>query len=100
MTTYFVTRHVGALQWAKQNQLHFDVHLVHLFDLDVLQARDTIIGTLPMNLVYSLNEKGIRYIHLSLEIPSHLRGVELSLDQLNDCKANLQVFVVHKIEFK
>lgn len=97
MTTYFVTRHSGALQWAHQKQLSFDVHLEHLIDLHLLHENDVVIGTLPINLVCALNEKGIRYIHLSLEIPVQLRGTELSADQLNECHASLQEFVVHKL---
>ena len=97
MTIYFVTRHVGALQWAKLNALHFDVHLEHLIDFDQLNQNDVIIGTLPINMVYMLNIKGIRYIHLSLEIPPHLRGIELTADQLTECKASLEAFSVKKI---
>ncbi|MCH7306325.1 CRISPR-associated protein Csx16 [Acinetobacter sp. NIPH 1869] len=96
MTIYFITRHPGALQWAKQNQLHFDVHLEHLLDLEQLHAGDTIIGTLPINIVEILNSKGIRYIHLSLKIPPHLRGIELDAKQLIACQATLEEFFVQK----
>ena len=99
MTVYFVTRHPGALQWAKQNHLEFDIHLEHLTDLNSLHAQDIVIGTLPINMVYQLNCKDIRYIHLSLEIPPQLRGVELDTQQLNACKAILEEFVVQKREF-
>ncbi|OJU57000.1 MAG: putative CRISPR-associated protein [Acinetobacter sp. 39-4] len=94
MTIYFVTRHIGALQWATQQHLNFDIHLSHLDSLDHLDAQDTIIGTLPINFVYKLNKKGIRYIHLSLEIPQTLRGVELNAEQLNACQAVFEEFVV------
>lgn len=96
MTTYFVTRHSGALYWAKLKKLHFDVHLSHLNNLDQLQAHDVIIGTLPINIVYKLNCLAIRYIHLSLEIPAELRGLELTAEQLETCKAELEEFVVQK----
>lgn len=94
MTTYFITRHTGALDWAKANGIAFDVHLTHLSDFDQLHADDVIIGTLPINIVYELNQLGVRYVHLSLQIPSHLRGVELSADELNLCQATLQEFLV------
>ena len=96
MTTYFITRHTGALDWASANGVHFDVHLEHLLSFDELKAGDTIIGTLPINMVYQINQLGIHYQHLSLEIPSHLRGVELTAQQLNECKADLQSFIVQK----
>ena len=96
MSIYFITRHIGALQWANQNHLNFDIHLPHLSDLEQLDIHDIVIGTLPINIVYALNQKGIRYIHLSLEIPPHLRGVELNVEQLNECKATLEEFSVIK----
>lgn len=99
MTIYFVTRHLGALAWAEQNHLHFDVHLEHLLDLQQLNANDVIIGTLPINMVFQLNQKGVRYIHLSLDIPPQLRGVELNVEQLHACKAALEEFVVQKKVF-
>lgn len=97
MTTYFITRHSGALAWAKQQHLSFDVHLEHLLDLNLLQAGDIIIGTLPINLVYALNKKQVRYIHLSLNIPPQLRGIELTIDQLNTCQATLEEFFVQQV---
>lgn len=97
MTTYFITRHTGALQWAIANQIAFDVHLTHLSSLTNLKDKDVIIGTLPINMVYQLNQKGVRYIHLSLEIPPHLRGIELDVHQLATCQATLEEFVVHKV---
>ena len=98
MTTYFVTRHLGALEWARQNNTPFDVHLIHLASLGELQVGDVVIGTLPINLVCLLNEMAVRYIHLSLDIPAHLRGIELSAQQLDaECHASLQEFIVHKV---
>lgn len=96
MTIYFITRHPGALLWAEKNQLHFDVHLDHLSSLSEVNKGDTVVGTLPINMVYGLNQKGVSYIHLSLEIPPALRGVELTAEQLNSCKATLERFEVHK----
>lgn len=99
MTTYFITRHPGALQWAKQNNLHYDVHSEHLLSLSQLQAGDTVVGTLPINMVYELNKKQVGYVHLSLEIPVSLRGVELTVKQLNECNATLEKFEVMKVHF-
>lgn len=96
MTTYFVTRHAGALKWAKLKKLQFDVHLLHLSNFDQLQANDIIIGTLPINIVYELNRRAVRYVHLSLDIPAELRGAELTAEQLDMCKAQLEEFTVQK----
>lgn len=94
MTTYFVTRHQGAIDWAKASNVQFDVHLTHLGDDIVLKSGDTVIGTLPINIVYDINQLGVRYLHLSLDMPAHLRGLELNAEQLLVCNASLQEFVV------
>lgn len=97
MTAYFITRHTGALSWAEANQVQYDEHLLHLHDLSFLKSGDVIIGTLPINIVYQINQMGVRYIHLSLEIPPKLRGIELNVEQLNECKATLEAFEVIKL---
>lgn len=98
MTIYFVTRHDGALQWAAANDVQFDVHLPHLHDMQCFNAGDVVIGTLPINMVYLLNQHGVRYIHLSLDIPPQLRGVELNVTQLKSCNATLEEFHISKVE--
>lgn len=97
MATYFITRHIGALDWAGANGVHFDVYLPHLLDFDELRSGDVIIGTLPINIISQINELGVRYIHLSLAIPPHLRGVELTAEQLDECQATLEEFCVKKM---
>lgn len=97
MTTYFITRHTGALQWAVAHNISFDVHLTHLDNLDALTQGDIVIGTLPIHMVHQINQLGVRYWHLSIEIPPSLRGAELNAEQLNDCHATLEEFVVQKI---
>lgn len=97
MTTYFVTRHQGAIDWAKASNVQFDVHLTHLGDDIVLKSGDTVIGTLPINIVYDINQLGVRYLHLSLDMPAHLRGLELNAEQLLACNASLQEFVVKSV---
>lgn len=97
MTTYFITRHIGALDWAKVKDVHFDVHLTHLLNFDELKSGDVIIGTLPVNIISQINELGVRYVHLSLDIPPQLRGVELTAEQLDECQASLEEFHVKKL---
>jgi CRISPR-associated protein Csx16 len=36
MTVYFITRHKGALEWAKEEHVHYDVHFTHLANFDEL----------------------------------------------------------------
>jgi len=99
MTVYFITRHLGAAAWAVQNHVHFDLHLTHLNDIETLRQNDMVIGTLPMNIVAILNRKGVRYIHLSLQIPAELRGMELTAQQLDACQAALEEFEVKQKPF-
>lgn len=96
MTIYFVSRHAGSLQWAKQKELDFDVHLTHLSSLENLQSGDQVIGTLPINLVFELNKRGVAYTHLSLIVPLEWRGSELSVEQLLLCDITLEKFSVYK----
>lgn len=77
--------------------MDFDVYLTHLNDDMPLKAGDVIIGTLPINIIAQINAMGVRYIHLSLTIPPHLRGVELNVDELNECQATLEEFLVKKL---
>ena len=97
MTVYFITRHPGALQWAAAQGINFDIHLEHLHPIQQVQAGDVVIGTLPINMVYQLNQRQVRYIHLSLQIPPQLRGIELNVAQLQQCQATLEEFHVTKI---
>lgn len=94
MTIYLITRHPGAIAWAKAAGVDYDLHTEHLLDLDSFVAGDVVIGTLPINMVYELNCRDVRYKHLSLNIPPHLRGHELSVEQLEECGARLEEYYV------
>ena len=84
MTTLFVSRHAGALQWAQHQGIHVDQQLQHL-QTQTIEKGDTVIGTLPINLVAEVNQRGGRYLHLSLDVPQALRGQELSADDMQAC---------------
>lgn len=94
MAIYFITRHLGAIQWADANHIDYDEHLTHLDNMSRLKAGDVVIGTLPINIVYELNQLGVRYKHLSLNIPPHLRGVELDVEALKACNAHIKEYAV------
>lgn len=96
MTVYLITRHAGAIDWIKANKVQFDVHLEHLASIDGLMSGDVVIGNLPVNIIANINALGVRYVHLSLDVPARLRGAELTVDQLNDCHVTLQTYHVQK----
>lgn len=93
MTTWFISRHPGAVEWARRRGLAVDQYGAHL-DPAQIQPGDTVIGSLPVNLAAAVCERGARYLHLSLELPAALRGQELSADQLEDLGAEVQEYRV------
>lgn len=96
MTTYFVSRHSGAVQWAQQQNLIVDQLVSHL-DTTIIQSGDTVIGSLPVNLAAQVCAIGAHYLHLTLEVPVELRGCELSADQLEQLGARLQAFDITEV---
>ncbi len=93
MTTYFVSRHEGAVRWAQQQGLSVDSVVPHL-DPAVVHAGDTVIGTLPVHLAAQVCHAGARYVHLRLDVPAELRGRELDAAGLDRHHASLQQFDV------
>lgn len=93
MTTWFVTRHPGAVAWAQRRGLAVDRQLAHLAPEQIAPG-DTVIGTLPVNLVARVCARGGRYLHLSLDLPAEARGRELTADELERYGARLEAYVV------
>ena len=92
MTTWFVTRHPGAVAWAQRRGLAVDRQLAHLAPEQIAPG-DTVIGTLPVNLVARVCARGGRYLHLSLDLPAEARGRELTADELERYGARLEAYV-------
>ena len=91
MPTWFVSRHPGAIEWAAGQGLQVDRHASHL-DIAQVQPGDTVIGTLPVHLAARVCRQGARYVNLSLDLPAHWRGRELSADDMRQCNARLEGF--------
>jgi CRISPR-associated protein Csx16 len=91
---YLITRHPGALHWLRKQ---FDApvtHLTHMENLNIFHVGDCVVGNLPVDKVAQLNRRGVRYLHLCIELPEHLRGKELSAEQLYALNASLGEFFV------
>ncbi|MCQ3925411.1 MAG: CRISPR-associated protein Csx16 [Rhodocyclaceae bacterium] len=88
-TTWLITRHPGAVEWMRRCGIRSDVHIPHL-DIAKVSRGDTVIGTLPVQLIAKICEREARYLHLSLNIPAEWRGKELSADELEKCAATLE----------
>ena len=97
MTVYLVSRHQGAIDWIDHMGYGYDEHLTHLQDYTALSAGDTVVGSLPINIVADLNALGVTYQHLSLYIPENLRGVELSAEQLSTLNAEIETYQVKRL---
>lgn len=95
MTTYFVSRHPGARQWAGRRGIAVDKVLAHLDPAQVASG-DTVIGTLPVNLAAEVCVRGARYLNLSLDLPADARGRELTADELESNGARLEPFLVER----
>ena len=97
MTTWFVSRHQGAIAWARQQ----GIEAVFVDHLDPHQVRpgDTVVGTLPVPLVAEINAKGARYFHLSINLPQELRGRELSAEELRSLGAKLEEYSAARRSF-
>lgn len=96
MTTWFVTRHPGALDWAKAAGVGFDEHVMHL-DPTIIAPGDVVIGSLPVHLAAEVCARGARYLNLSLDLPAVLRGRELDAETLSGINARLEEYDVRRI---
>ncbi len=95
MTTYLITRHAGARQWAEEEGIAVDELIDHL-EIDVIRPGDIVIGTLPVNLAAEVCARGGRYLHLSLELPYDWRGRELTADDMRRFGARVEAFRIEK----
>jgi len=96
MTTFFVSRHPGAREWAALQGLRVDRLIAHL-DPEQVQPGDTVMGTLPVHLAAAVCAQGGRYLNLSLDLPADWRGRELSADELRQCNARLEGFDIRAL---
>lgn len=95
MKTWLITRHSGAIEWFKHTGQHFDHHQAHI-TMDNIRPNDRVYGSLPIHLVEEICSRGAEYWHLSLDLPAHLRGQELTAEQLNQINARIERFIVNK----
>ncbi len=93
MTTWFVTRHPGALDWAKKSGLQIDIVVAHL-DPKEIQEGDAVIGILPVHLAAQVCERKARYFCLTVDIPIEARGKELTAEDMRRYNARLECYLV------
>ncbi|APW46307.1 CRISPR-associated protein Csx16 [Rhodoferax antarcticus] len=93
MTTWFISRHPGAIDWGNRQNLLIDRFEPHL-DLVLIQGGDIVIGSLPVDLAAQVCARDAAYWHLSLALPFELRGVELNADDLERLGAKIEPFEI------
>lgn len=93
MTTWFVSRHPGAIAWMKRQPIAVDRWVTHM-DTDEVEEGDTVIGVLPLHAAAKICEKGAIFMALSIELAEQQRGRELTLQELEDIHCSLRRFVV------
>lgn len=75
-----------------------DRQAAHLdLDLAQVQAGDWVLGSLPVNMAAAVRARGAQYLHLSLALPAHARGRELTDDELDAYGAHLQAYAVQAV---
>ena len=96
MVVYLITRHPGSLDWLKNRFGEPVVYREHLDHIQQIKQGDTVVGTLPVNLIAEVCNRGARYWHLEISIPQSLRGKELTVQQLHELGAELVEYVAYR----
>lgn len=95
MTTLFITRHPGAVTWARAQGIEAEMR-GHL-DPATVAAGDVVMGTLPVHLAAAVCARGARYLHLELDLPPEARGRDLTAAEMARFGARLTEFVVTEV---
>lgn len=95
MTTWLVTRHEGAVEWARRHGHEAEI-VTHL-DPSAIRPGDTVLGTLPINLVAEINARGAAYFHLTMKLTPEDRGRPLSADDMDRLGARLERYEARRM---
>ncbi|WP_377295394.1 CRISPR-associated protein Csx16 [Rhizobium sp. SG2393] len=96
MTEYFISRHPGAVDWARN--LGITAHHLRHLDPAIITSGDVVMGTLPIHLAATVCAAGAQFLFLALDLPEDLRdGRELSADELRRAHARLEEYVVKRV---
>lgn len=96
MPAYFVTRHAGAIEWAARRRIAAE-RVAH-FDIERVTAGDTVLGTLPVQLIADVTARGARYLHLEMRhMPEAARGTDISADDMDRYGAALVEYRAERV---
>jgi CRISPR-associated protein Csx16 len=61
MAHYFISRHIGAVQWFKQQGIEIKQYYPQCSDITIFKKDDVVYGNLPIHLVEILTKHCVRY---------------------------------------
>ncbi len=96
MTTYLITRHSGAVDWAARHGISVDRTMSHL-RIEDIRSGDVVIGILPVHLACEICTKPARYIQIAMDLPEECRGIELTADAMERYNARLAEYHVQRV---
>lgn len=94
MADYFVSRHLGAIEFAAR-QVPAATVVNSLEDIS-LKPGDRVFGILPVDLIANVCEAGATFFALVFERSGIERGTELTYDDLEKAGARFEEYVVHR----
>lgn len=95
--TLFINRNTGAQDWARRH-IGGDVEIIESFAPSMVEAGDTVVGTLPLPLAAAVCAKGGNFIALVMGVvPQELRGQSLTAGQMDELGAELQPMTVEVV---
>jgi len=94
-----VSRHQSTIKLLKQIWPEAKV-INHLENINEIPAGSLVIGNLPLTIVNKLiNERGCRYVQVTLEVPPNLRGKELNEQELKKYMKLIEIQELKLAEF-
>lgn len=88
--TIIITRHQATIEWLAQQGITGQVY-AHA-DAELVKGKD-VIGILPLNLACLANS----ITTIDMQIPSEMRGKELTVDDMKKFGAKLTKYIVKKV---
>lgn len=96
MTSYFVTGHPSALAWAAGEGI-VATPVSHWGPQVRVRDGDVVMGTLPVQIIAELTARGVRYLHLELDLPEGMRQQPLTVADMKRFGARLSEFKAERV---